>query len=75
MGKNPVRSLSVNLLHLSQICLPMRGLPVVFLALVTMMLTGCEAIGAIFEAGVWVGVVLVLIVVGVIGFLFSKMKR
>jgi hypothetical protein len=52
----------------------MRGLPIFFLALVTMTLTGCEAIGAIFEAGVWVGVVLVLLVLGVVGFLFSKTR-
>ena len=37
-------------------------------------LSGCEVIGDIFEAGVWVGVILVLGVVGVIIWIVSKMR-
>jgi hypothetical protein len=44
------------------------------LALVTLMLPGCDAIGAIFEAGLWVGVILVVIVLAIIWFIFSKMR-
>ena len=37
----------------------------------TMILTGCEAIGDIFKAGVWVGVLLVVLVIGIIVWLFT----
>lgn len=36
------------------------------LFLATFSMTGCEAIATIFEAGVWVGVILVIIVVALI---------
>ena len=36
--------------------------------------SSCEAIAGIFKAGVWVGVLLVLIVIGLIVFLVSKKK-
>jgi hypothetical protein len=35
-------------------------------------LTGCELVGDIFEAGVWVGVLLVLGVIGVVIWLIAK---
>ena len=38
-------------------------------------LNGCEAIGDIFKAGVWVGIIIVIAIVAVIAFivkLFSK---
>jgi di/tricarboxylate transporter len=35
-------------------------------------LSGCEAIGDIFKAGVWVGILIVAVVIGLIVFLFSK---
>jgi len=44
-------------------------LPIFVLAL-----SGCEVIGDIFEAGVWVGVILVLAVIGVIGWIASKTR-
>lgn len=40
----------------------------------TMMLAGCELVGDIFEAGVWMGVILVLVVVGLVVWLFSKAR-
>jgi hypothetical protein len=36
------------------------------LFLATISMTGCEAIATIFEAGVWVGVIIVVIVIAVI---------
>ena len=45
--------------------------PVLFAALV---LSGCEIIGDIFAAGVWVGVLLVVAIVGVIIWLFARRK-
>jgi hypothetical protein len=38
-------------------------------------LTGCELIGDIFKAGVWVGVLLVLGVIGIVIWLVSRMNR
>ena len=40
----------------------------------TSMLTGCELVGDIFEAGVWFGVILVVLVVGLVVWLFSKAR-
>jgi hypothetical protein len=37
-------------------------------------ISGCEIIGNIFEAGVWVGVILVLLVIGLIVWLVSKRR-
>jgi hypothetical protein len=37
-------------------------------------LSGCEVIGDIFKAGVWVGVILVIVVVGVIAWIVSKSR-
>jgi len=39
-----------------------------------MTLTGCEAIAGIFKAGVWTGVILVVIVVMIIGFIAAKAR-
>jgi hypothetical protein len=38
----------------------------------TMILGGCEIIGDIFQAGVWVGIILVFLVIGLIVWLFSR---
>jgi hypothetical protein len=48
--------------------------PFVLLLLSTMALAGCEVIGDIFQAGVWVGVVLVLLVIGIIVWLVTRSK-
>ena len=42
------------------------------LVISTMTLAGCEVIGDIFEAGVWVGVILVVLVIGLVVWLFSR---
>ena len=38
-------------------------------------LTGCEAIGDIFQAGMAVGVIMILAVIGVIAFIVAKIKN
>jgi len=45
-----------------------------FLPLLAMLLTlsSCELIGDIFKAGVWTGVILVVIVVGLVIFFLAK---
>ncbi len=43
--------------------------------IVSMMLTGCDTIGDIFKAGIWVGIIIVIAVIAVIAFIvkiFSK---
>lgn len=39
-----------------------------------LLLSGCEVIGAIFKAGVWVGIILVIAVVGLIAWVVSKIR-
>ncbi len=59
--------------HLIMPYLPRFAATLIAFALL-LVLPGCEAIGAIFEAGVWVGVVLVIVVLGAVAFLVSKMR-
>lgn len=47
-------------------------LSVLFSLLLT--LSGCSLIGGIFKAGAWTGVIAVLIVIGVVVWLFGKLK-
>ncbi len=49
-------------------------LPILFV-LLTVGLCSCSAIGDIFEAGVWSGIIVVVLVVALIGFLINKMRR
>jgi hypothetical protein len=44
------------------------------LLLVVMTLPGCEAIGTIFKAGIWTGIIAVVLVVGIIGFIVTKVS-
>ena len=37
-------------------------------------LSGCQVIGDIFKAGVWVGIILVIAVVGLVAWVVSKMR-
>jgi hypothetical protein len=50
----------------------LRAWPLVLLAL---MMSGCEAIQTIFQAGVWVGVITVVIVLALVAFVTSKLRR
>jgi hypothetical protein len=45
---------------------------VALLASVTLLLSSCEVIGGIFKAGMWVGIIIVVIVVALIIWLISK---
>ena len=46
-----------------------------WLALIAALLSsGCELVGDIFQAGVWVGVIMVAVVVGLILMLVSKAR-
>lgn len=45
------------------------------LAFIALTLTSCEIIGGIFKAGVWTGILLVAIVIGLIVFLIARSRR
>ena len=49
-------------------------LPVMFVFLVTF-LSGCEVIGGIFKAGMWVGILIVAAIVGLVLFLINKSRK
>lgn len=48
-------------------------LAALFFMLTTM--SSCEVIGDIFQAGVWVGVILVVLVVGIILWIIGKARK
>ena len=49
-----------------------RTLAFTLLVISTVMLAGCELVGDIFEAGVWVGVISVILIVGLVVWLFAR---
>jgi branched-subunit amino acid permease len=53
----------------------MEALRTPVLALVAVLLAGCDVIGGIFQAGAWTGLVLALVVIAVVGVLFSLFRR
>ena len=50
----------------------LRALPLLLLLLV---LTGCELVGDIFEAGIWVGIIVVLLAIGLVSWVVGKLRR
>jgi uncharacterized membrane protein YkvI len=40
----------------------------------SMTLAGCEAIGDIFKAGVWVGALFIVIIIAIVGFIAAKIR-
>lgn len=52
----------------------MRLRAMILLLLVAASMAGCEAIGAIFEAGFWTAIILVVVVLAIIGFIVSKLR-
>jgi hypothetical protein len=53
----------------------MQTLWLILIVLSTVVLGGCEVIGGIFKAGMWTGVIVVVLVVLVIAFVASKFRR
>lgn len=47
----------------------------VLTALISTLLTSCEAVGTVFEAGKWYGIIIAVIVVAVLLFLFRGRGR
>jgi hypothetical protein len=53
----------------------MRFIQILLALFAGLMLGGCELIGNIFEAGIWTGVILVIVVVALIGYVVSRSRR
>jgi fatty acid desaturase len=47
---------------------------IVLLVLASFTVAGCAAIAGIFKAGVWTGVVMVVILLGIIGFMAARIR-
>ena len=45
---------------------------IVLLVLMSVTFAGCQIVGDIFKAGVWVGVLAVVVVIALVGFLVAK---
>lgn len=45
------------------------------LSIFSLTLTSCEAVGTVFEAGKWYGIIIAVIVVAVLFFLFGRGKK
>lgn len=45
------------------------------IASTTVMLTSCQAIGDIFKAGMWVGVIVVVLIVALVLWLIGKARK
>jgi hypothetical protein len=53
----------------------MRAFLLFLTALFTLALSGCEAVVGIFEAGLWVGVIGVIVILAIVGFVVSRFRR
>jgi hypothetical protein len=52
-----------------------RVLRLIGVVLLALSLSACQAIGTIFEAGMWVGVLMVVVVLAVVSFIAAKLRR
>jgi hypothetical protein len=55
--------------------IPMQALLVLLIVLSTVVLGGCDVIGNIFQAGMWVGMVIVVLILAGVAFLVAKIRR
>jgi uncharacterized membrane protein YkvI len=51
-----------------------RVLMLVLLAVVALSASGCEVIGDIFKAGVWVGALFIVAIIAIVGFIAAKIR-
>ena len=51
----------------------MKKISIASILLLLVSLSGCQLIGDIFKAGVWAGVLMVVVVVGLVIFLISRL--
>jgi hypothetical protein len=75
-GRHPSpQRLAANLYRIRERSMAIRLATICLLLLTVLFLPGCQVVGQIFEAGMWVGVVGVLIVLALLGFVFSRFRR
>ena len=53
----------------------MIALRLALIVLLAMVTAGCEVIGNIFQAGIWVGVIMVVLFLAIVGFIASRFRR
>ena len=53
----------------------MPSMRLILASTVLLALAGCETIGNIFEAGVWTGIIGVVIIVAIVVFILGRMRR
>lgn len=53
----------------------MTSMRLILASTVLLALAGCEMIGNIFEAGVWTGIIGVVIIVAIVLFIVGRMRR
>jgi hypothetical protein len=53
----------------------MLSMRLILASTVLLALAGCETIGNIFEAGVWTGIIGIVIIVAIILFIVGRMRR
>lgn len=51
------------------------GLPVMLFLAGSFLLSSCEALGDIFKAGMWLGVIVVVLIIALVLWLIRKMRR
>jgi uncharacterized membrane protein YkvI len=51
-----------------------RALTLVLLVIVSISAAGCEAIGDIFQAGMWVGAIFIVLIIAIVGFIAAKIR-
>jgi uncharacterized membrane protein YkvI len=52
----------------------MRFLWLILLVLATIPLAGCELVGNIFQAGMWVGAIVIVLIIAIVGFIAAKIR-
>jgi uncharacterized membrane protein YkvI len=52
----------------------MRFLWLMLLMLVTIPLAGCEVVGDIFQAGMWVGAIFIVLIIAAVAFIAAKIR-
>ena len=51
-----------------------RVLLLVLLVIASVSAAGCEVIGDIFKAGVWVGAIFIVFIIAIVGFIAAKIR-
>ena len=52
----------------------LRVLMLVLVVVASISVSGCEAIGDIFKAGVWVGALFIVVIIAIVGFIAAKIR-